>query len=114
MLPARSVAVPVTFWLAPSTGRVTGSEQVATPELSSAHTKLTVTVLLFQPAAVGAGVMLPVIVGGVRSMFTVTVAVELFPAYRDWPQAGADWEPRRTSRATLLTEQRRSGRSPKR
>ena len=37
---------------------------------------ISVTVL----SAVGVGAMLPVIVGGVRSTFTVTIAVDAFPA----------------------------------
>src|SRR6266849_2372124 len=80
LFPARSVAFPVTTWLAPSTVTLTGSGQEATPELSSAHIKVTTTLPLFQPTAFGAGVMPPLIVGGVRSMFVVTVAVVLLPA----------------------------------
>src|SRR5947207_337360 len=77
---AWSVALPVTMVLPPSTLTLTGSVHVATPELSSAQVNVTVTSLLFQPAALGAGVMLPMMVGFVRSMFTVTFLGVLLPA----------------------------------
>ena len=38
----------------------------------SEHVKLTVMLLLFQPAALGGGVAVAVMVGGVLSMLTVT------------------------------------------
>jgi len=41
---------------------------VAIPDLESAQVKLTVTLVLFQPAAFGAGAAIAVIVGGVSSM----------------------------------------------
>jgi hypothetical protein len=42
--------------------------------------KLTVTTALFHPAPFGGGDGLAAIVGGVESMFTVTVTVALLPA----------------------------------
>src|SRR6266700_1538396 len=80
LFPARSVAFPVTTWLAPSVVTLTGSGQEATPEASSVHIKDTVTLPLFQPAALGAGIMLPLMVGAARSMFTFAVAGVLLPA----------------------------------
>src|SRR5262249_3018253 len=46
VLPATSVAVPVTAWLAPWVLSVTGEGQVATPESASAQLKLTATEVL--------------------------------------------------------------------
>ena len=42
--------------------------------------KLTVTLVLFQPAALGAGVIATVIVGGVSSILTVALVLFEFPA----------------------------------
>src|SRR5205807_5468755 len=51
------------------------------PESASLQLKLTVTLVLFQPAAFGAGVTLPVIVGAVRSiLMLLTVTLALLPA----------------------------------
>lgn len=55
VLPARSVAEPETTWPAPSEATVIGGGQLAMPERVSAHVKLTVTSVLFQPAVLGAG-----------------------------------------------------------
>src|SRR5207249_8669073 len=49
LLPALSVAVPVTLWLAPSPS-VVGPERFASPESASLPVKLTVTSSLYQPA----------------------------------------------------------------
>src|ERR1051326_6784688 len=66
-LPALSTASRVTVCPAPSVVTVASAGQVAMPLSASLQVKLTVTAALFQPAAFGAGVTVPVIVGGVRS-----------------------------------------------
>ena len=81
--PARSVHVPVTDWFAASVERIVGAGGLpaARPERLSAHWKLTVTFVLFQPLAFGAGVRAGVTVGGVLSMLiALTVAEAEFPA----------------------------------
>jgi hypothetical protein len=78
--PAASVAVPLMIWLAPGVITTCGAGHVAIPERVSAQVKVTVTAELFQPAEFGAGEATAVIVGGVLSMLTVTVALTLFPA----------------------------------
>jgi len=50
-----------------------GVEHEARPESESEPWKLTVTSLLFQPAALGDGAPEPVIDGGVLSKLTVTL-----------------------------------------
>ena len=50
------------------------------PERESVQAKLTVTLLLFQPAELGAGRTPAAIAGGVLSMLTLTVIVAVFPA----------------------------------
>src|SRR5271168_206160 len=65
VFPAISVAVPVTCCPAPSVLIVTGEVQLAMPEPLSAHVKLTVALVMFQPLAFGGGLMDAVIVGGV-------------------------------------------------
>jgi hypothetical protein len=57
VLPATSIAVPVTDWFAPSSTD-TGAVQppTAMPEPPSVHVKDTVTSVLFQPAPFAAGV----------------------------------------------------------
>jgi hypothetical protein len=57
LLPAASVAVPETIWLAPSVVIVCGAGQTATGEVASAQTNVTVTFVLFHPAAFGTGEM---------------------------------------------------------
>lgn len=54
--------------------------QVATPDRASEHVYVTVTLVLFQPAAFGAGVAVELMVGAVLSIFTVSLAVAVFPA----------------------------------
>src|SRR5712691_2737017 len=81
LLPATSVAVPLTDWPAPSMRTAAGSGQLATPDRLSLQVKLTVTSVLFQPFAFGAGLRAAVIVGGVLSILTAgEVKVALFPA----------------------------------
>lgn len=54
--------------------------QVATPDKASEQVNATATLVLFQPAALGAGVAVDVIVGGVLSILTLVLGVELLPA----------------------------------
>src|SRR5947207_59984 len=75
LLPAMSVAVPVTLCPAPSAVSVTGGVSEAMPEVGSAAVKVTVTSVLFQPKAFAAGDREPVIIGGVSSTLTVSVLV---------------------------------------
>jgi hypothetical protein len=69
-LPALSTAVPLALWFAPSVVSVTGAGQVSIPDPPglSAHEKVTITLLEFQPLAFGAGEAVAVIVGAVLSM----------------------------------------------
>ena len=55
VLPALSVAVPVTVWPRPSVVLVCGSVHEARPESASPHVKVTVTLELFQPLPFAAG-----------------------------------------------------------
>ena len=87
--PLRSVAVPVTIWPAASVLTVTlsvgtGPDPVSTvmlarPEPPSVAVNVTVTFVLFHPAAFGWWSSVAVITGGL-SMFTVTDVVAEFPA----------------------------------
>ena len=54
--------------------------QVATPDKVSEQVNATATFVLFQPAALGAGVAVELMVGGVLSMLTLVAGAELFPA----------------------------------
>ncbi len=92
VFPALSVQIPATDFPWPSADRANGLEDEATPDKESVHAKLTVTVLLFQPLALAEGDLLPIMVGGVRSMFMLpTVTRAVFPALSvqvpvtDWP-----------------------------
>ena len=76
LLPALSTAVPETTWVAPSVESVTGAGHVLTPDPASAHANVTVTFVLFQPLALGAGVTAAVIVGGVVSLADMTISTE--------------------------------------
>src|SRR4051794_27230687 len=80
-LPARSVARPVTEWFATSVDNVTGAVRLpgATSDSASLAEKVTVTGLLFQPAALAAGEGEAITTGAVLSMFTVRLAVAVFP-----------------------------------
>ena len=81
VLPARSVAIPVTTCAAPSFVKVTGLLEVAIPERPSEVLKLTVTLVLFHPLALGAGVATAAMSGGVLSILTpLTVADAELPA----------------------------------
>ena len=80
LLPALSTAVPVALF-APWAARVASGWQLATPLTASAQSKCTVTGALYQPAAFGLVVALPVMVGADLSTRTVTVpAVSELPA----------------------------------
>lgn len=63
LLPALSTAEPATSWSLPLVLTSTSSEQVATPERTSAQSKATVTGSLFQPLPFGAGVTVWLMVG---------------------------------------------------
>src|SRR5271168_3163224 len=80
VLPALSVAVPLMVWFAASVETTMGAGQTAMPEPESEHVKVTVTLELFQPLALGAGAATAVIVGGVLSIFTDSVAEAVLPA----------------------------------
>jgi hypothetical protein len=81
LLPALSVHVPEADWPAPSEASGTGAVHPAIPDRLSLPAKLTVTVVLFQPAALAAGAALPDAVGGVLStLMPMTVYVAEFPA----------------------------------
>jgi hypothetical protein len=80
LLPAASVAVPVTDWFAPLALRVLFGPQATIPEVASAQVKLTVTSVLFQLSAFVAGERLPLIVGGVASRLMVTDLESVPPA----------------------------------
>src|SRR5439155_40419 len=79
-LPATSTAVPVTTWPAPSVLTVMGSGHRAMPLPPSVHVKLTLTSLLFQPAAFADGLTTALIVGRLLSMLSVTDTVAWLPA----------------------------------
>ncbi len=64
---ALSTAFRVRVWPAPSVVIVTGAGQVRMPLPPSSQMKLTVTSVLFHPAAFGAGVRVALIVGGIVS-----------------------------------------------
>jgi len=76
--------VQVTTVPAVSAVKVTGSQpldnSVLTPDTGSLRVQLTVTSVLFQPAAFGAGLTTGVTTGGVRSIFTTTDAELVRPA----------------------------------
>jgi hypothetical protein len=57
----------------------TGAGQIATPDNASLHVNVIVTLVLFHPFT-GAGVMMGVTVGGVRSIFSVVVVLADCPA----------------------------------
>jgi hypothetical protein len=80
VFPAPLVTVPETCCPLTSLLTTTGEEQFVTLEAPPLHAKLTVTLELFQPAALGAGVTVATIVGRVLSMLRVTVEVALVPA----------------------------------
>src|SRR5689334_16057151 len=67
VFPALSRATPVTGCPAVSVLTATGSGHVAMPLVVSEQVKLTIALELFHPAALGAGVTTPVIVGATLS-----------------------------------------------
>jgi hypothetical protein len=72
--PALSMQVPLADWFAPSVDSSTAAEQEAIPDSVSVPLKLTVTLVLFQPFAFGAGDAVADALGAVLSMLTVAVA----------------------------------------
>ena len=78
VFPARSLHEPVADCAFPS-ARMTGVSMLATPESASVQSNVTVTTVLFQPAAFGSGDATAMTMGGVLSMtplspgFTTTV-----------------------------------------
>ncbi len=73
VLPALSVAVPVTVWSSPSVEITLSAVHEAMPEVASAQTNFTVTFVRFQPLAFASGDCVWLIVGDVPSILTVTV-----------------------------------------
>src|SRR5712691_3988600 len=67
ILPALSIAVPVMIWFAASVLTVTGEGQFATPLVLSKQVKLTTTLALYHPAALGGRSAEAVMVGGTLS-----------------------------------------------
>jgi hypothetical protein len=80
LFPALSTAVPCTLWPAVSVVTVTGPLQDPIPLIPSEQTKLIVGLELFHPAAFGAGVTVPTMLGGVLSNLTVADTVAVLPA----------------------------------
>jgi len=66
--------------LAPWVLTVVGEGQEAIADLPATQVQVTVTFVLFHPLLLGSGLATPVIVGGVVSMFKVTLALAVFPA----------------------------------
>src|SRR6266516_4906786 len=81
-LSALSTAEPFTDWFAPSVETTTlpPPVQVLTPDRASTQVTVTVTPGLFQPAALGAGAQLPLMVGFVLSSFTSTEPLPVLPS----------------------------------
>ena len=76
VLPATSVAVPVTVWFLPSVVTVVSPRQLAMPEPASAHANETCTGVLFQPSPLGSGSWFATMVGAVLSIDTVAVLAD--------------------------------------
>jgi hypothetical protein len=76
--PARSVAVPLITWFAPSVLTVTDGGQDATPEVLSEQVKVTTTLELFQPKLSAAGAAEADITGGSLSTPMIEI-VRLLP-----------------------------------
>src|SRR5262249_44059786 len=66
--PAWFTAVPVTVCFAPSFVTGTGWGEGVMAKTGSEQVKLTVRLVLFQPAVSGVGVMVPVILGGTAKL----------------------------------------------
>src|SRR5262245_23066263 len=79
-LPSASVAVPLITWFAPSAVTVCGAGH-ETGGAPPVQTKVTVTGLLFQPAAFGAGkAEATTLSGGKGCRVNVALVVDVFPA----------------------------------
>ena len=76
---AASVTVPEIDWFAPSVLTTCWGEQLVIGAAAGVHWKLTVTVLLFHPAALAGGAADAVMLGWLVSRLIVTVAVAVFP-----------------------------------
>jgi hypothetical protein len=68
-----STASPITLMFRPLLDRLVIPGQLAIPDSASAQLNVTVTAVLFQPAAFGAGLPEPEMVGAVLSSFTGTL-----------------------------------------
>lgn len=81
VLPARSTAVAVTDWSAPSPVRTRSAGQIAMPDSASEHVKWTVGAARYQPAAFLSPITVAAMSGTVVSMLmSSTVAVAVVPA----------------------------------
>jgi len=77
VFPALSVAVPLMV-CKPDVVKVTGNGQLTTPDKLSEQVKLTVALVAWTiPSGPGAGETVPLITGGVLSMFTVRLVLAL-------------------------------------
>lgn len=81
-LSALSTALPGTDWPAPSVDSRTDPPpvQLLMPESASVQVKPTVTSVLFQPNALGAGALVPLMAGLVLSSFTSTEPLPVLPS----------------------------------
>jgi hypothetical protein len=77
--PARSVAVPLNVWFKPAVVTEIGGGQTATPDSASEHVNVTVAGARTTPPT-GKGDTATVIVGLVLSIFSVTLALAVWPA----------------------------------
>src|SRR5213593_3517603 len=73
VLPATSVAVPPTYWLAPSVASVlsAGQPPTAMPDSASEQVKWTPTGPLYHPSAFGLVIAAPVMLGAMLSILRV-------------------------------------------
>ena len=78
--PEASVTVPVTGMFDPWVVTTVGEGQLTIGAPPGAQAKLTVTLELFQPAALGEGETLAMMVGGVVEIFNVTCVEAELPA----------------------------------
>src|SRR5437762_3190950 len=74
VLPAASIAVPVTTWPTASSDRLRGGGHDAMPASPSSQKNVTVTSVSLLPPGSGAGVTTALIFGGDKSTFTDTDA----------------------------------------
>jgi hypothetical protein len=75
VFPAASVTVPLTTWPTPSEETTCAAGQDATAALPAAQVKVTITLLLFQPPALGAGETPALMDGGVAAAVTFKFAI---------------------------------------